>query len=240
MATVSEHYSNLLAPIYSWMVGGVENAFAQGALDLESWMPSGAVAVDLGAGFGMHTVPLARAGWKVLAMDSSHHLANELRGHTQGLKVRSVVADLLDFPQHLAPEAQADFILCMGDTLAHLPGWDALDRLARRVASSLSRSGRFMATFRDYSVLPHGNARFIPVRSDQNRILMCFLEEHPGHVVVHDLLYEREGEKWNLTVSTYNKLRLAPEDVCSRFAAANLNTRMAAGPGGMVRLVADA
>jgi hypothetical protein len=209
------------------MAGGVENAFTQGALDLASWMPSGAVAVDLGAGFGMHTVPLARAGWKVLAIDSSQHLASELRGHAQGLAVRTVVANLVDFPQHLAPEAQADFILCMGDTLA------------RRFASSLSETGRFMATFRDYSVLPLGKARFIPVRSDQNRILTCFLEEHPGHVEVHDLLYEREGEKWNLTVSTYNKLRLAPEDVCSRFAAAGLNTRMAAGPRGMVRLVAD-
>jgi 2-polyprenyl-3-methyl-5-hydroxy-6-metoxy-1,4-benzoquinol methylase len=188
MATVSEHYGNLLAPIYSWMVGGAEHAFTQGAVDLASWMPSGAVAVDLGTGFGMHTVPLARSGWKVLAIDSSQHLANELRGHAQELAVRTVVADLVDFPQHLATEAQADFILCMGDTLAHLPGWDALNQLARRVASSLSETGRFMATFRDYSVLPLGNARFIPVRSDQNRILTCFLEENPGYVEVHDLL----------------------------------------------------
>lgn len=146
MTTVSEHYENLLAPTYSWMAGGVKNAFTQGALALESWMPSGAVAVDLGSGFGVHTIPLARAGWKVLAIDPSQHLANKLRGHAQGLVVRTVVADLVDFSQHLAPEAQADFILCMGDTLAHLPGWDDLDRLARRVARSLSGTGRFMAT----------------------------------------------------------------------------------------------
>jgi hypothetical protein len=43
----------------------------------------------------------------------------------------------------------------------------------------------FVATFRDYTTLPAGDARFIPVRSDPDRIHTCFLEEAQQHVRVH-------------------------------------------------------
>src|SRR5262245_19829455 len=139
MATVDEHYATLLAPIYAWMAGGAEQAFEMGALDLESFLPKGSLAVDLGGGFGMHTVPLARAGWKVVSIDSSAELTAELDHHARGLPVQAVQGDLLDFNRHLGSNAKVDLIICMGDTLTHLPGWDAVAELARRVAGSLAK-----------------------------------------------------------------------------------------------------
>ena len=68
MSSVPEHYANLLAPVYSWMLGGPEAAFALGESDLASLLPGPGFAVDLGAGIGMHAIPLARAGWRVLAI----------------------------------------------------------------------------------------------------------------------------------------------------------------------------
>lgn len=82
MGTVSDHYSELLAPIYLWMVGGPEAALSQGAADLSALKipPSnGAHALDLGAGFGMHAIPLARLGYAVTAIDSSTELLSQLR-----------------------------------------------------------------------------------------------------------------------------------------------------------------
>ena len=55
MATVQAHYANHLVPIYLWMVGGMEAALNAGTADLASWLPGRGVAVDLGAGFGMHS-----------------------------------------------------------------------------------------------------------------------------------------------------------------------------------------
>lgn len=74
LATVAEHYANLLAPVYVWMAGGLEAALAQGEIDVAPFAGpavTGRLAVDLGAGFGMHAVPLARRGYSVIAVDAS-------------------------------------------------------------------------------------------------------------------------------------------------------------------------
>jgi SAM-dependent methyltransferase len=240
MSSVSEHYEALLAPVYSWMVGGPEAAFALGQADLAPVIGGGGFAIDLGAGFGMHTIPLARAGWRVLAIDSSSVLLNQLSTFVEGLAVRTYCGDLGGFAAHLTTGERPDLVLCMGDTLTHLESLDAVVTLSRSVARGLSPGGRFIATFRDYTRLPSGNARFIPVRSDENRILTCFLEEFPDHVMVHDILQERVNGTWVTKVSSYRKLRLSPDLVRDVFASARLDTTIDPGPRGMVRLVADA
>ena len=240
MPSVSEHYANLLGPVYSWMLGGAEAAFALGESDLAPLLPVAGFAVDLGAGFGMHAIPLARAGWRVLAIDSSSQLLSELQASAAGLPVQVHCDELLAFAQRLSPGERPDLVICMGDTLTHLSSLGSITELSLSVASCLARGGRFIATFRDYTRLPSGTARFIPVRSDQHRILMCFLEECGDHVQVHDVLHERVSDSWATKVSSYQKLRLRPETVAEIFAAAGLRSRLEPGPRGMVRLVADA
>lgn len=65
-------------------------------------------------------------------------------------------------------------------------------------------------SLRDYSTQLTAEQRFIPVRSDENRNLTCFLEYRESHVTVYDILHERDGSRWNLKVSKYNKLRISP------------------------------
>ena len=63
MATVAEHYENHLAPIYLWMAGGRQAALQSGSAEVAALhLPTapGAVVLDLGAGFGMHSIPLAQ------------------------------------------------------------------------------------------------------------------------------------------------------------------------------------
>jgi hypothetical protein len=240
MSSVVEHYENLLAPVYTWMVGGSEAAFAAGQADLDAILRGGNFAIDLGAGFGMHTIPLSRSGWRVLAIDSSPVLLRQLTASAQGLQVSVHCGDLLGFAGLLSTDEHPDLILCMGDTLTHLETADAVVALSRAVAACLSPRGRFVATFRDYSRLPSGEARFIPVRADEHRILMCFLEEFDSYVQVYDLLHERTHSTWATKVSSYRKLRLSPEAAREAFLAAGLRATIAPGPRGMVWLVADA
>jgi hypothetical protein len=240
MATVAEHYAKHLAPIYLWMAGGADAAFAAGEADLRELRGSPGLAIDLGAGFGMHAIPLGRVGFQVLAIDSSELLLRELRSLCSGLPVEAHCADLLKFPSYLTAGQQAVLIVCMGDTLTHLPNLDAVQTLANQVATFLAPFGRFVATFRDYTRLPAAEARFIPVRSDDSRILTCFLEEHPNFVQVHDILHERASGAWVTTVSSYRKLRLEPSQACDLFAAAGLKPRVEPGPRGMFQLIAEA
>jgi SAM-dependent methyltransferase len=217
MATVADHYEAHLAPVYLWMSGGVDAAFARGNAEIAALLPhlaTGTTAVDLGAGFGMHAIPLGRRGYSVVAVDSSTLLLEELRRHAAGLPVSAVQDDLLSFQRYV--NSRVDLILIMGDTLTHLPDRSAVQALIARAAESLCPGGQFIATFRDYTSALAGDARFIPVRADENRILTCFLEYGDDHVDVHDLLHERQGSVWQFKVSGYRKLRLSPAWVAAR------------------------
>jgi SAM-dependent methyltransferase len=237
MKSAVDHYETHLAPIYSWMAGGIDHALALGASDVSGLVANPGYAVDLGAGFGMHSIPLARAGFQVLAIDTSACLLDELRRHAAGLPVTAIQTDLRGFARHVS--SPADLILCMGDTLTHLQSVAEVAQLFLDVAASLRPGGRFVASFRDYRTLPHGVGRFIRVRSDARRIHSCFLEERPEHVVVHDILHEFEAGEWSMRVSSYEKLRLAPDVVNRAADAAGLQGRCSDGPRGLLMLDAQ-
>lgn len=238
MSSIAQHYSSHLAPVYLWMVGGIEAALKAGTHDIEPYIPGPGIAVDLGAGFGMHSIPLAGAGYEVTAVDTSAFLLSTLSENSTGLPIRVIEEDLLKFRDHM--RSAANLIICMGDTLTHLESIEQVVRLSQEVRKSLAPGGKFVATFRDYSNLPNGEARFIPVRSDSDRILTCFLEPFSEHLIVHDLLHERDGSSWKLKVSSYRKLRLSPSTVERIFTEAVMVARVEVGPRGMVRLTADA
>lgn len=240
MPSVLDHYARHLGPVYAWMAGGIEAATERGASELNALdLPSsnGRAVVDLGAGFGMHAIPLARAGYPVIAIDSCAALLDELRARKENLPIEIVMDDLLAFSNHLQEAPQA--ILCMGDTLTHLESEESVRQLCSEVASALHDDGYFVVSFRDYSTPLTGEQRFIPVRSDENRILTCFLEYTDTHVTVHDVLYEREPTGWKMRVSSYRKLRIAPEWMMRTLESCNLIVRRESGLAGMVRLVAQ-
>ena len=240
MSTATEHYERHLAPVYVWMAGGVEAALQAGSAEIEALkLPAtrGAVVLDLGAGFGMHAIPLARKGARVTAIDSSVELLRALTQLGGDLPVRAVNDDLLDFQSHIAEAPSA--ILCMGDTIAHLPDFGAVERLIGQASVELPSSGMFVMSFRDCSIPLKGEQRFIPVRSDEARILTCFLEYEAEAVLVHDILHERTGEGWQTRVSHYRKLRLSPAHLIDRLESNGFNVRREDGRRGMVRLVAQ-
>jgi SAM-dependent methyltransferase len=239
MPSVAEHYERVLSPVYAWMTGGAEAAIAAGGAEIEALdlgLAPRARVVDLGCGFGMHAIPLARAGARVLAVDTSAQLLSELARLAGDLEIERVQDDLLSFRAHLKEKAAA--IFCMGDTVTHLPEHTNLDFLVQEVAEALAPGGRFILSFRDYTEPLLGDERFIPVRSDERRILTCFLEYEDDTVVVHDILHERAGDAWETRVSSYRKLRLSPDRVMGSLETSGFEARREAGTRGMVRVVA--
>ena len=239
MSTVADHYAGHLARIYVWMAGGIHTAIEQGSADIAPFLAASGerrVAIDLGAGFGMHTIPIARAGYAVTAIDTSSILLTALQTQAAGLRVRAVEDDLLNFQQYVTHDA--DLIVCMGDTLTHLSRQSQVDDLLQTVARSLKPGGRFVATFRDYTHPLSGHTRFIPVRSDESRILTCFLEYGPEHVMVHDMVHERSEDGWRMRVSAYPKLRISPTHVAQSLQKHGSAVVLEAAPRGMVRVVA--
>jgi len=239
MSTVLQHYANHLGPIYLWMAGGFERAIEMGRSDLRALdvpIRPGMTALDLGAGFGMHAVPLAQAGCSVTAVDSSEILLRELQQHSEGLAIRVAEGDLLDFRRHI--DGPQSLVLCMGDTLTHIQSQEEVAHLFKEVSEVLAPDGVFAMTYRNYSTPASGTGRFILVRSDDSRIHTCLLEEGPTHMDVSDVIHERSGDAWRMEVSSYKKLRLAPEWVLRALREAGMTPEASPGPRGMIQVVA--
>jgi SAM-dependent methyltransferase len=223
----ANHYENLLAEHYTWMFGA---SFDQKVSEQRALLEllgvsapsadSTGVALDLGCGSGFQSVALADIGFReVIAVDTSAKLLAELDAHRDGRPIRTLLADLSAVRDFAEPES-ADMIACMGDTLTHLPGKADVCNLFADSFRILVPGGTIVLTFRDLTHPASGLDRFIPVRSDADRIMTCFLEyESPETVVVHDLIHVRSGSDWALHKSSYRKLRLAPKWVCDQLTS---------------------
>jgi 2-polyprenyl-3-methyl-5-hydroxy-6-metoxy-1,4-benzoquinol methylase len=235
-ATYYEHYEKLPAPVYTWMAGGAEAAFTRAERELADIGPlSSSVksAVDPGAGFGTHSIPLARSGCRVLAVDTSAILLRELAAQAKGPPVSLAQDDLLDFSRHLT--GTPEVVLCLGDTLPHLQEYSSVTTLITSVADCLSHGGRFVITLRDYSKALAGIDRFIPVMSDNARILTCFLEYAGDRILVHDILHELHEGTWTMHASACRKLRLQPHRVRAQLENSGFAVDFGSGPAGMIR-----
>jgi len=239
VVSVTEHYEQHLGPIYVWMAGGVDAALKTGNDDIEALDLApmrDAVAVDLGAGFGMHAIPLARRGYRVVAIDSCAELLGTLEKERGDLPVVAVEGDLLAFRRHLR-EAPA-LIVCLGDTLTHLDDEASVRTLIAEASAALPPGGTLVFSFRDYTTALTGEKRFIPVRSTDDRILTCFLDYGETRVTVNDIVHEQTGGQWRLRVSSYRKLRLAPDWVVGSLETGGFSVRRRDGARGMVWVVA--
>jgi precorrin-6B methylase 2 len=211
VATAREHYQKLLAEYYSWMSGGFARKIEQNRKFFRAHHIRPArsgLAVDLGAGCGFQSIPLSRLGFSVIALDSSRKLLAELRQNARGLAIKTVNDDLLNFPKHCP--GPIELVICMGDTLTHLDTRQAIRHLLRKIFKALEADGRLIITFRDLSGELTGLDRFISVRKDADTLFTCFLEYEKNHVKVHDLIYERKRNRWDLRKSFFKKVRVAP------------------------------
>lgn len=212
MATVEQHYKEILSDVYSWMSGGFENGLQRNRefINKHQLVPKkSAFAVDLGAGCGFQSIPLAEAGYFVTSIDLDSRLLDELKANAKDLTINIVKRDLVDFD--IVLNSKAELIVCMTDTIAHLDSKDMVTLLFNKVYAALEPGGRFVITFRDLTHELKDLDRFLPVRSDDNTIFTCFLEYEPETVRVHDIVYRKIDGKWNLYKSFFRKLRMSRE-----------------------------
>ncbi len=240
MNNAKEHYAQHLGAIYSWMAGDVNVALDRNRtlfhkLGLDT-APKG-LAIDLGCGTGFQSIPLAELGYSVLAIDSCAVLLSQLQERVNSLPIQIINDDLLNFTKHISDQAQ--LVICMGDTLTHLDSLDAVRNLMFEVSQKLTEGAIVVLTFRDYvSVELLGNQRFIPVRSDDSKILTCFLEYHQEFVEVHDLLHYKEGTQWAFKATSYRKLRLDKNWLIKQMGELGLVVTQDTFNGGMVNIAA--
>jgi SAM-dependent methyltransferase len=237
---VERHYAELLAPVYVWMLGGAEVALARA----KAWVAerglarlAPGLAVDLGCGPGFHALALAEAGFETLAIDSSRELLAELEARRGQLPIRVFEGDLGEFEEQLGGAAPK-LVLCLGDTLPHLPSERTALELIDACARSIAPEGVLALSFRDYSVERKPSECLIRVREEPERSFTCALEFEQERVRVTDILHEWRGGRWIESRSTYPKLRLAPERVREKLLARGFTLETDELAGGLATLIA--
>lgn len=210
---VKAHYDLHLADVYSWMAGDFGEKVNQTRefFIKNNIKPSSThLAIDLGSGHGIQSAALAEIGFDVISVDFSEKLLLELKQNTAN-KVETINGDITEFvyPMEIKPE----LVVCIGDTLTHLPSIKEVSRLIGNAAENLHKNGRLVLSYRDLSRELTGTSRFILVKSDGTRILTCFLEYFDSFVNVNDILHEKINDKWEMKVSSYPKLKLPANDI---------------------------
>jgi len=216
MATVIEHYDKVLSDVYSWMSGGFETAIQRNAefIIKNNLRPEGSgIAIDLGSGCGFQSIPLAKAGYSVTAIDIDAKLLNELGNNCGELQINTIRDDLINFDKHT--QKGVELVVCMTDTIVHLESKEKIISLFDKVFEALEPQGKFILTFRDLTHELSELDRFLPVKSDENIIFTCFLEYEAETVKVHDIVYKKLLGEWRLFKSFYKKIRL-PKDWVDR------------------------
>lgn len=217
LGSVEEHYENLLARHYTWMRGDFWQRVREyrGFFERAGVSPrSSGKALDLGAGSGFQSLALAELGFEVLAVDTSEALLEELRSQAGERRIRLVLGDMSDQKVY-AGKGPFEVAVCMGDTLPHLRSHEEVGALFEAVRGVLEGGGNLVLEFRDYTSELKGADRAIPVRMDDERIMATFLEYEKERVDVHDMVFEKGADGWEMRKSAYPKLRLSTEAVSS-------------------------
>jgi predicted RNA methylase len=237
--TVKEHYDNHLGNFYSWMCGNFDEKckeFQQFFSNNNIIPSSSKIAIDLGAGHGIQSTALANSGFNVLAVDFNEQLLHELENNTKNLQVRAINEDirLLEKYKNFNPE----LILCLGDTVAHLDSKADIEQFLQNIYETLGAKGKVILSFRDYGTELFDEARFIPVKSDQNKILICFLEYFPEILKVTDILYTRVNESWTQALSSYDKVRVTREFIIGSLENTGFKITFAEPVNRMITIIA--
>lgn len=212
--TVKEHYDKHLANFYSWMTGNFDSKkqeFKKFIINNGIKPQTNKIAIDLGAGHGLQSIPLAESGFQVLAVDFNQQLIDELKANSNGLTITAKTADIRNVNDFL--KDKSELIVCCGDTLSHLDNKNEIGKFIADISKSLENGGKLILSFRDYSNILTGTNRFIPVKSDETKILTCILDYENEFVNVTDLLHEKTNDGWIQKVSSYKKVRLLTNEI---------------------------
>ena len=233
------HYDAFLAGSYEWINGGLDDQVRKNKIFFSSHSVTprdNRIVIDLGAGCGFHSIPLAQLGYSVTAVDFCQPLLDELRSHAGALPIVTVQSDVLLYSSWAGRHPA--LIICMGDTLTHLPSLTEVQDLVRQCFSELDPGGRLVLTLRDYSREPDGAVVVIPVERGEDRIFLCRLKYHTGSVTVLDILYSRGHGIWGRTAGEYTKIRIPPDILIRMLTGAGFGIEYSGVNNGMITVIA--
>ncbi|HWW00115.1 MAG TPA: class I SAM-dependent methyltransferase [Candidatus Acidoferrum sp.] len=109
---------------------------------LKKLAPGPCSVVDFGAGTGRLSIPLAKMGYAVTAVEPCPEMMQvlEAKANLEGVRIESRTQKMQDFDA----EARFDVALCVFTTLSYLLDKDTLEQALTRLARSLKKKGKLL------------------------------------------------------------------------------------------------
>ena len=174
-----------------------------------SGCPEGGDLLDVPCGFGRHSVPLARAGYKVVGVDRSPALLEEARRRTGGeRRPKFVQADYRDLPQ---PDESFDAALNLFSSLGYLGDEDDT-RVLGEIRRVLRPGGRLVIEImhRDALVLRFRDTGWHMVGEGRLLLEQRTFDPAAGVAQTTQTLVEPGGQRdsrtWSLRIYTATEL----------------------------------
>jgi SAM-dependent methyltransferase len=216
------HYTEVLNKYYTKVFGGRDLNYKK-AFDLFAdfqIMPKvKSIAFDLGAGSGFYSIPLAKMGYTVFAIDLNNELLSEIRnGRVENIKI--INDDILHFEKY--SNQRISLVICMTDVISHLNSSNEIGILFNNISGKLGDEGKFLFSYRDQTREKLDTERIIPFYADDELILTTFIDVLPEKLKVFDLIYEKVNGEWITKSSVYWRLRMYSEKIKEILRACNL------------------
>jgi 2-polyprenyl-3-methyl-5-hydroxy-6-metoxy-1,4-benzoquinol methylase len=113
---------------------------------IAEWVPKGATVIDFGCGNGRLTIPLAQAGYKVIAVDSSPTMLQRLRVHAstpgQRPSFRTIESDGSDLAAKLG-KTKADAVVARAVLIHH--DYAGVEDIVVSLTKALKKGGHLIA-----------------------------------------------------------------------------------------------
>ncbi|MDX9759181.1 MAG: class I SAM-dependent methyltransferase [Bacteroidota bacterium] len=174
MLEPSAFYNNL-ADLYDGMTQFASRLPGQRQLlaDLLARVPAQR-AVDMGCGTGVHAVALAQLGLDVTGIDVSDGMLEKARAHAAaaGVSVEFLPGDFLTD----IPRPPADLILCLGNSIPHLPSLDALFSVLAHWRTMLAAKGTAVVQLLNYQRVLDAGERIVNIRRDGDATIIRFYD----------------------------------------------------------------
>jgi SAM-dependent methyltransferase len=150
-------------------------------------------AIDAGSGTGFHAFLLAGLGVRVTAVDLATEMLNRLEqaAAVRKIDIATVQSDLRDLSSCLS--GTFDALVCMGNTLAHIPGRAALDRTLEGFATRVKPGGIVLIQLLNYARILSGRQRIQSVREEQGNTFIRFYDFEEDRIRFNILRLERSG-----------------------------------------------
>ena len=173
-------------------------------LSSEADIPPGGRLLDAACGTGQHTLALSQAGYQAAGSDLSTGMVEQANAHAaqMSLDVPFEVADFEDLAEVYAgsPLYPFDALLCLGNSLPHVPDGGALGRALSNFAACLRPDGLLLLQNRNFDAVMASRQRFMEPQfhreGDREWLFVRFYDFLPdGMIDFHVLTLHRTSSE---------------------------------------------